>query len=49
MQTVAAFTHGLTAQVGWFDLRTSGHPTLSSHSSMNRVNYCNGSAMMTAP
>jgi len=40
---------GLAAQIGWFGLRVGGHPALSLHSSMNRVNSRNDYVMMTAP
>jgi len=37
----------LKAQVGWLGLRVSSHLAFSLHC-INRVNYCNGLAMMTA-
>ena len=48
VQTIAAFTGGLTVKAGWLGLRSSSYLALSLQSSNEWGNSCNDFAMMTA-
>jgi len=49
VDTIAAYLGGSAAEADWLGLKVGGCPALFCIHQVNRVNSCNGSAMITAP
>jgi len=49
VDTIAAYSDGLAAQVNWLSPKVGGHLVLMCIHQMNQMNSCNGCAMKITP